>query len=323
MPESVKTCATTGAVAFRNERRGVETDLAGAVAHLRRGLPLAIPTETVYGLAADATNPEAIARVFATKGRPADHPLIMHLGDASWAEEWAHLPPEFGRLASRFWPGPLTMVVPRKPSVHPSITGGQDTVALRVPAHPLALELLRRFGRPLVAPSANRFGHTSPTTAAHVRREFPEVPVLDGGPCGVGVESTIVDLSARPPRVLRPGQIGRAELEEVLGVALGEGTTGAPRVPGALDRHYAPTTPTRLAGEESPAGRWGWLGFAAQPAAAAQVLLPAEAEGYARQLYAALRELDEQRLDVILVEHPPTDPRWEAVWDRLRRAAHS
>jgi L-threonylcarbamoyladenylate synthase len=301
----------------------VETDLASALAHLRQGLPVAIPTETVYGLAADATNPDAVARVFATKGRPADHPLIMHLGDAGWAEEWAQLPVHFRRLAAKFWPGPLTLVVPRKPAVHPSITGGQDTVALRVPAHPLTLELLRQFGRPLVAPSANRFGHTSPTTAAHVRAEFPHIPVLDGGACRVGVESTIVDLSSGAPRVLRPGQLGREELEDFLGVSLGQASVDAPRVPGALDRHYAPTTPTRFADAEPAPGRWGWLGFAEQGAAAAQVVMPADPEDYARRLYAALRELDEEELDVILVEHPPTGPRWEAVWDRLRRAAHS
>lgn len=301
----------------------MKSDLDWAVAHLERGLPLAIPTETVYGLAADATNPDAIGRVFECKGRPPDHPLIMHLGATSWAQHWGELNETFAILATRFWPGPLTLVVPRKPAVHLSITGGQDTVALRVPAHPLTLQLLQQFGRPLVAPSANRFGHTSPTTAEHVRAEFPDLAVLDGGPCQVGVESTIVDLSGPLPRILRPGQIAREELQKLLG-PLGTAEAGAPRVPGALDRHYAPRTPTRWHGGDVPAaGRWGWLGFGPQAGASAQVVMPPSAEGYAQRLYAALRELDAQGLDVILVESPPTDPPWEAVLDRLRRAAHS
>lgn len=292
---------------------------ADAAELLRRGELVAIPTETVYGLAADATQEEAVRKVFALKGRPADHPLIVHLGEAAWAGDWGVLPPTFAILAERFWPGPLTMVVPRLASVSPLITGGQDSVALRVPRHPLTLETLRLLGRAVVAPSANRFGHTSPTCAEHVLSEFgPSLSVLDGGPCPVGLESSIVDLTGSRPRLLRPGQLSRAELEAVMGpFALAEGVV--PRVPGALDRHYAPRTLTRWEDGVVPEGRWGWLGFASR-GAAAEVLMPLGAEEYGARLYAALRELDEAGVEVIVVERPPVGPEWEAVADRLRRA---
>lgn len=285
---------------------------------LRSGSLVAIPTETVYGLAADATQEAAVAAVFALKGRPADHPLIVHLGAADWAAHWGLLPPHFNELATRFWPGPLTLVVPRLARVSPLITGGQDSVALRVPRHPLTLEMLRCLGEPVVAPSANRFGHTSPTRAEHVQAEFPDLPVLDGGPCPVGLESSILDLTGPQPRLLRPGQVSREELEEVVGPLAGS-LNGAPRVPGALDRHYAPRTPTRWLGSELPEGRWGWLGFA--PCGAnAEVIMPPTAPEYAARLYAALRELDQAGVELILVERPPDGPEWEAVHDRLRRA---
>ena len=292
---------------------------AQAAELLAAGQLVAIPTETVYGLAADATQDEAVRKVFALKGRPADHPLIVHLGEAAWAAEWGVLPSGFADLAERFWPGPLTLVVPRRASVSPLITGGQESVALRVPRHPLTLETLRLLGRAVVAPSANRFGHTSPTQAAHVRAEFGSaLAVLDGGACPVGLESSIVDLTGERPRLLRPGQLSRAELEEVLGpFAVSEGVV--PRVPGALDRHYAPRTLTRWDNGVVPTGRWGWLGFASR-GASAEVLMPLGADEYGARLYAALRELDEAGLTLILVERPPAGPEWEAVWDRLRRA---
>ena len=298
-------------------------DVAEAVERLGKGQLVAIPTETVYGLAADAAQPVAVRRIFELKRRPADHPLIVHLGDASWATLWGHLPLHFDSLAQHFWPGPLTLVVPRLDSVDPLITGGQSTVALRVPRHPLTLEVLQRLGRGLVAPSANRFGHTSPTTAQHVRDEFgEEVAVLDGGPCQVGVESTILDLSGPRPRILRPGQLSRADLEAVVG-ELDEPVGEVPRVSGSLDRHYAPRTSTRLSGgHEAPPGRWGWLGFSPR-GATREVILAASASAYAQRLYAALRELDGAGLDLILVEPPPQTPEWEAVWDRLRRASQS
>lgn len=286
---------------------------------LREGQLVALPTETVYGLAADATQEEAVRKVFALKGRPADHPLIVHLGEAAWAADWGVLPAGFRQLAERFWPGPLTVVVPRRSSVNPLITGGQDSVALRVPRHPLTLETLGCLGRAVVAPSANRFGHTSPTCAAHVLAEFgPSLAVLDGGPCTVGLESSIVDLTGERPRLLRPGQLSRAELEEVLGpFALAQGVV--PRVPGALERHYAPRTLTRWEDGLTPGGSWGWLGFASR-GADAEVLMPSGAAAYGARLYAALRELDQAGLSVILLERPPEGPEWEAVWDRLRRA---
>lgn len=289
-----------------------------AAERLRAGGLVAIPTETVYGLAADATQEAAVRSVFALKGRPADHPLIVHLGSAEWAVHWGLLPAQFHQLATRFWPGPLTMVVPRLARVSRLITGGQDSVALRVPRHPLTLETLRCLGQPVVAPSANRFGHTSPTRADHVLAEFPELPVLDGGPCPVGLESTIVDLTGPEPRLLRPGQISREDLEEVLGPLAGS-LAGAPRVPGALDRHYAPRTLTQWFEGKIPVGRWGWLGFAGR-GASAEVLMPPSASEYGARLYAALRELDQAGVELILVERPPEGPEWEAVQDRLHRA---
>lgn len=310
-------------------------ELKEALDRLRAGEVVAIPTETVYGLAADATQEGAIGKVFATKGRPSDHPLIVHLGSADWASHWGDCPAELEALADRFWPGPLTLVVPRRPAVSPLITGGQDSVALRVPRHPLTLELLRQLGRPLVAPSANLFGHTSPTSAQHVLDEFQgAVPVLDGGPCQVGLESTILDLTHRPFRILRPGQLGQQELEEVLGPLDAaasrprdasrprEASRPRPRVPGALDRHYAPQTPAYL-GRPPGEASFGWLGLNSKPVppeASGFVLLPDDPEGYARGLYGALRQLDRQGWGVLAIDPPPRLPGWEAIWDRLARA---
>lgn len=296
---------------------------AQAVELLRQGQLVAIPTETVYGLAADATQPEAIARVFACKGRPNDHPLIVHLGQPDWAQQWGQLPPLFEGLVKAFWPGPLTLVVPRQPGVPDCITGGQDTVALRMPRHPLTLEILKGLGRPLVAPSANRFGHTSPTQAHHVEDEFQgQVAVVDGGSCPVGLESTILDLSGELPRLLRPGLVSRQQLQNCIG-PLGQADERAPRVPGALDRHYAPRTPTRWATSDPPQGSWGWLGWTPQPQATRQNLLPPDPEGSSERLYASLRELDGAGLDLIVVEPPPQrSGLWEALHDRLNRAVH-
>ncbi len=224
-----------------------DAEIAEACAALRRGEVVGLPTETVYGLAGDAGNADAMRQVFATKGRPADHPLIVHLADAAQLSQWAREVPEAAhRLAAAFWPGPLTMILKRAAPVLDLVTGGQDTVGLRVPNHPLALALLEAYGAGLAAPSANRFGHVSPTTAQHVRDEFGEaVPlVLDGGPCKVGIESTIVDLSGDAPRILRPGQIGADAIAQVLGTPVAIGTQAAsPRVSGSLASHYAPDTP--------------------------------------------------------------------------------
>ncbi|MBS0194517.1 MAG: threonylcarbamoyl-AMP synthase [Proteobacteria bacterium] len=310
-----------------------DAQIARAVAALARGELVGLPTETVYGLAADAGNADAVRRVFALKGRPAEHPLIVHIADATWLPLWADPVPDAAlALAAAFWPGPLTLVLRRAAGVLDAITGGQDTVALRAPAHPLARSLLRRFGRGIAAPSANRFGRISPTTAAHVRAEFGDrLPiVLDGGPCAVGIESTILDLSGATPAILRPGAISRAQIEAVIG-PLGEHVDAPrPRVSGALESHYAPTCPLRLLDAATidallaaPENLEGVLvlrcGGSIDPAHG--MTLPDDAAGYAHGLYAALRSLDARSPASILVESVPDQPAWAGVRDRLRRAA--
>ncbi len=318
------------------------TRIDEAVALLRAGGLVAFPTETVYGLGADAGNPAAVARIFAAKGRPADHPLIVHLAGADLLDAWAREVPEAARrLAAAFWPGPLTLILKRAARVPDAVTGGQDTVGLRVPNQPLALELLKRFagaeGNGIAAPSANRFGRISPTTAEHVRAEFGDaVPmILDGGPCTVGIESTIVDLSRGAPVILRPGAITAADIARVLGgEPAAAGRADAPRVSGSLAAHYAPRTPMRLvAGEDLEAAvrelladgrRIVVLARRAAPPPDARLHwreMAADAAGWARDLYAALREGDAAGADAILVEAPPPGPEWVAVADRLRRAA--
>jgi len=304
---------------------GAAPDIAAAVAALRAGGLVAMPTETVYGLGADARNPAALRKVYALKGRPADHPLILHLADAAALPQWvADLPPAAQALAARFWPGPLTLVLRRAPGVPDELTGGQDSVAVRVPSHPVAQALLRAFGGGIAAPSANRYGRVSPTRAAHVREEFPDgiAVILEGGDCEVGLESTIVSLLGPVPQLLRPGVIGGAALEAVLGVPVaGVAAAPAPRVPGSTAQHYAPRTPLELV----PAG-----GLAAASARAAgeglrvaTLACPpgSDAATYGRGLYASLRELDARGVDRLLVEAVPTTPEWEAVRDRLMRAA--
>jgi L-threonylcarbamoyladenylate synthase len=235
--------------------------LSQAAQLLAGGDVIGLPTETVYGLAADGTQPEAVRKIFALKGRPADHPLILHLGDSSWLPRYAsHVPDDAWILATHFWPGPLSIVLPRSPLVPMEVTGGLETVALRVPNHPLALELLRRVDRPLAAPSANLFGRVSPTTQAHVKDDFGDrLPlVLDGGPCLEGVESTIVDLSGLAPRLLRHGSIHLDELEAVLAKRVTELTQSHPggvRAPGMLASHYAPRAPVELCIPGALAGR--------------------------------------------------------------------
>ncbi|MFZ5662727.1 MAG: L-threonylcarbamoyladenylate synthase [Pseudomonadota bacterium] len=308
--------------------------IEAAVAALRRGEVIGLPTETVYGLAADAENADAVRRVFALKGRPADHPLIVHLQGPEALDGWARaFPAEARRLAEAFWPGPLTLILPRGARASDAVTGGQDTVGLRVPAHPLAQAVLRRFGGGLAAPSANRFGRTSPTTAQHVRDEFGDaVPVvLDGGECDVGIESTIVDCSGDHVRVLRPGMITVAALEAVLGRPVeAAARKDAPRVPGALAAHYAPRTPMRLLPRDALEHAWAAhpapadvrvLAVGALPATAHGIALPADARGYAHGLYAALRALDAAGAALLLVERPPEGGDWVAVHDRLGRAA--
>jgi L-threonylcarbamoyladenylate synthase len=314
-------------------------EIERAVALLRAGDLVAFPTETVYGLGADAANPEAVAKIFVAKGRPADHPLIVHLPSAGHLARWAReVPAEAEQLVAAFWPGPLTLILKRQPGVPDAVTGGQDTVGLRVPNHPLALELLAAFDGGVAAPSANRFGRISPTTAAHVREELGErVPlVLDGGACPVGIESTILDLSRGTPVLLRPGAIGAADIARVIG-RMPEAAVphaDAPRVSGSLDAHYAPCTPLQLVSSDG-------LLFALRNALVAgekvAVLAPtaqaishdlvtwkqspAEPAGFAHDLYASLRELDALGCVRILVQQPPAGKAWLAANDRLRRAA--
>ncbi|HEX7003058.1 MAG TPA: L-threonylcarbamoyladenylate synthase [Trueperaceae bacterium] len=308
-----------------------DENLRRAVRLLRAGQLVSFPTETVYGLGGDASNPEAVTRIFEAKGRPADHPLIVHLAGAEQLGEWARIVPQQATiLAQAFWPGPLTIVLERAPAVPLEVTGGQDTVALRVPAHPVAQRLLASFGGGLAAPSANPFGRLSPTTAQHVAEQLGGrvAAILDGGPTEVGVESTIVDLSSGTPRILRPGGVGRHEIAALLGSELGPvPTVGAPRVPGSLERHYSPGCPVELVAAarlEALAAR-GAFSVLARRSAPIDFegnwrRLPDEAGGYARGLYAALHELDRAGLP-ILVEEPPEGPEWEAVRDRLRRAS--
>lgn len=312
---------------------------------LARGGLVAFPTETVYGLGANADDEAAVRAIFAAKGRPADHPVIVHVLDAAALDAWARdVPASARRLAATFWPGPLTLVLRRALRAKDVITGGQDTVGLRSPAHPWARALLAAFAgadatRAIVAPSANRFGRISPTTAAHVRGDLGEKPagsidlILDGGACPVGIESTIVELSSGSPRLLRPGAITRGEIEAALGVPVTDAQPDAPRASGRLEIHYAPRTPLELVEPAQLAARINALrGRRLAVLAPALALLdrtrdvvlrliaPARPAEYARRLYALLHELDAAGADRILVVCPPSGPAWEAVHDRLRRA---
>ncbi|MFT4979378.1 MAG: L-threonylcarbamoyladenylate synthase [Myxococcota bacterium] len=290
-------------------------EIQQAAAALRAGRVVAFPTETVYGLGADARNPLAVRQIFALKGRPANHPLIVHLHDAAQAEEWGVMSPLARDLARTFWPGPLTLIVQRQPGVPDEVTGGQDTVGLRVPAHPLATALLAAFGGGLAAPSANRFGRISPTTAQHIRDEFGDaVMVLDGGPCTVGVESTIVDLSGEVPALLRPGGLPVEAIEPLTGPLR---RTSSVRAPGTLASHYAPRAALLIhADPDAAAAR---LEAAGQRVA---ILRAGDDADYARRLYAELRRLDALGVDVLVAEPARGGGGLAlAINDRLARAA--
>jgi L-threonylcarbamoyladenylate synthase len=308
-------------------------DIAAAARILGEGGLVAFPTETVYGLGADASDPAAVARIYAAKGRPASHPVIVHLASAEDVSHWAREFPEAARrLADAFWPGPLTLVLPRAAGVPDEVTGGQDTVALRVPSHPVARALLSAFGGGIAAPSANRYGRVSPTRAEHVRAEFGDAVgcVLDGGECEVGLESTIVAFTGGGPRLLRPGGITRERIESVVG-AVADRAADAPRVPGSVMSHYAPATPLEIVDGRRLADRARACGAEAvavlspggpPPGFAGRWRrMPADAAGYGHDLYAALRELDSAGAARILVERVPAGQEWEAVADRLARAA--
>jgi len=309
----------------------VTPEVRRAAEILRAGGLVAFPTETVYGLGADASSEKAVSRLYAVKRRPADHPVIVHFGSAEKAFAWAReVPAAAKKLGERYWPGPLTLILKRSAQAKDFVTGGQDTVGLRVPSHAIAHELLEEFGGAIAAPSANRFGLVSPTTAAHVREDLGKDVdlVLEGGPSEVGIESTILDLSQSKPVLLRPGHLSKKQLEDVLGVEVLEKTEASQRHPGGLERHYAPRTPARMVPSygldkaiTELKARVAVLAFSRPDERVDYWLrMPREPQAYAQRLYAALRELDTAGCERILVEAPPDSPEWTAVRDRLRRA---
>jgi L-threonylcarbamoyladenylate synthase len=317
--------------------------IAAAATVLRAGGLVAFPTETVYGLGADALDPVAVRRIFEVKGRPVFNPVIVHVASLEQARRLArHWPADATRLANRFWPGPLTLVVPKDITVPDIVTAGLDAVGIRVPAHPVALALIRAADLPVAAPSANRFTQLSPTTADHVAQALGDRVdlLLDGGPAQVGIESTVVDLTGPRPRLLRPGMISLAALQDVVGPLApnaAEPAGDAPRLsPGQVERHYAPRAPlvvmtrsrilelaNRGEAEGADAAATGALVYTdlRLPTRWRVVRLPERADGYAHGLYAGLHQLDDAGCDRIMVELPPSGPEWSAVHDRLRRAA--
>ena len=322
--------------------------IAEAARVISAGGLLGLPTETVYGLAADAASADAVAKIFTAKGRPSNHPLIVHVANAAGVDHFAVDVPTFARqLMQAFWPGPLTLILPRRPGVGAETAGGQDSIGVRCPSHPVAQALLQALAAQpdpvwgLAAPSANQFGRVSPTTAQHVLAEFGgDVPVLDGGPCTVGIESTIVDCSRGAPVLLRPGAITRVQVEAVCGQPLQSAqeiadTAGAaPRASGTLESHYAPSATVRLMDARALQTALDVLGadaahiavYARTPLRIASERLvvrrmPADADATAQQLFAALRGFDAQGVKLIWIETPPDAPDWEGVRDRLQRAA--
>jgi len=313
-----------------------DQEIEKAAEILRAGGLVAFPTETVYGLGADASNPAAVKKIFAAKGRPADHPVIVHIADMSELKHWAaEVPRAAWLLAEKFWPGPLTMVLKRSPSVSDLISGGQNTIGLRVPGHPVAQQLLKAFGGGIAAPSANKFGRLSPTTAEHVREELGNAVdiILDGGPCDVGIESTIVDLTREPPAILRPGRVSAQQIADALLVPLGESAVDRPRVPGSLASHYAPRTPLKVVHPDEiesyvrrqvmppPVAVLARRSRPRDSKVALWQVAPETPEEYARLLYGTLRRLDAAGCRLIVVEALPQLPEWTAVRDRLDRAA--
>ena len=320
-------------------------NIAAAATRLRAGEIVAFPTETVYGLGADISNPSAVRRIFEIKERPLNHPLIVHFADIALLPYWSQeIPDAAWKLAERFWPGPLTLILPRSRHVPRDVTGGQDLVGLRIPDHPVAIALLNELGskKALAAPSANRFGRVSPTTAAHVREELGGAidMILDGGPCKVGLESTIVGFSGDTATILRPGGISLVALEEVLHgeVVFPRVNNSTVRVSGSLSSHYAPLTPLEMWKTETLWRRvreleveglrtvvlgWSEMGaIISENNSTLYFSMPHEATGYARELYATLRRFDQEKFDRILVEAPPDNPAWLAIADRLQRASY-
>jgi L-threonylcarbamoyladenylate synthase len=307
-----------------------QDDIVRAAELLRAGRLVAFPTETVYGLGANALDAAAVARIFEAKGRPATSPVIVHVPSVDLARaivaEW---PTAAEALARRFWPGPLTLVMRKHRRIPEQVTAGLDTVGIRVPAHRLAQALLRAAGLPVAAPSANRFSELSPTTAEHVRESLGERVdfVLDGGPTAVGIESTVLSLAMEPPCILRPGMVSKEDIESVIGPVVVGGADAPAGVghasPGLHPKHYSPHTRLLLVADGAlPAGRGVYV-FRTKPAPAAErnVGMPATADAYAAQLYGTLHELDHESWDWIAVEQPPDNSEWAAILDRLRRAS--
>jgi L-threonylcarbamoyladenylate synthase len=315
--------------------RATQTEIEQAVETLRAGELVAFPTETVYGLGANAADPAAVSKIFELKGRPPDHPVIVHLDNPRYLHRWvADMPPFAEALAAKFWPGPLTLILPRAADVNDLVTGGQDSVGVRVPSHPIAQQLLTAFGGGIAAPSANRFGRLSPTRAEHVRDEFGDaVPlILDGGDAPIGLESTIVSCLDNAARLLRPGFITRSQLEKVVGPLSVSGD--APRAPGDRLIHYAPMTPLEIVTADAIEARAAELALHEGKVAVLAMRPPLNSQrhmtwinagkkpdAYAHHLYNNLRALDRVGCVKILVQAPPGDERWAAVIDRLRRAS--
>lgn len=315
--------------------------IAEAARLIRSGELIGLPTETVYGLGADASNDAAVAQIFAAKGRPSNHPLIVHIAEAQQVLDYASsVPPFAASLIAAFWPGPLTLILPRKPDVATAAAGGQDSIGLRCPSHPVAQALLKACRTGVAGPSANRFGRVSPTTAAHVADELGDALfVLDGGPCDVGIESTIVDCTRGQPVLLRPGVLTRAQLEAACGKAVLDKetlTANAPRASGTLASHYAPNAQVRLMNKTElqaalaavePSQRIAVYAYSIagiDAVSAASVLyraMPQQVAQVAHELFAVLREFDAQGVAQIWVETPPATPEWDGVRDRLMRAA--
>ena len=313
--------------------------IAQAAQRIQAGELVAFPTETVYGLGADASSDEAVAKIFTAKGRPADHPLIVHVASAAQVVDYASSVPPFAQdLMTAFWPGPLTIILPRRAGVAAAAAGGQDSIGLRCPAHPVALAFLVACQTGVAGPSANRFGRVSPTTAAHVVGEFGSaLMVLDGGPCAVGIESSIVDCTRAQPVLLRPGVLTRAQLEAACGqpvLSPDELPLAAPRASGTLESHYAPNAKVRLMDAGAIQTALDLLGADAAHIAvyACSIVriqservqyrrMPDDALATAQQLFAVLRDFDAQGVKLIWIENPPEAPEWDGVRDRLERAA--
>ena len=306
----------------------IDPEIRRAAELIRAGRLVAFPTETVYGLGANALDPQAVARIFEAKGRPKTSPLIVHVASIDMAQSLAlEWPPLAGKLADAFWPGPLTLVVRKREMIPPIVTAGLDTVGLRMPAHPVAEDLLRESGVPIAAPSANRFTELSPVTAEHVRASMGDRVelILDGGECRVGIESTVLSVAGGKPVLLRPGIVSAADIEAIAGPVrrAGDPGQGAHASPGQHARHYRPRKPLYLVrnGEQLPEGRGAYLWYSSPRSAEIPIRMPGQAPRYAARLYGTLHELDHRAIDWIAVERPPDEPAWEAVADRLRRAA--